>query len=50
MVEGDSKLAITAARRMQAGVQPSKVMKHWRLAKVIELIVEHLSCLDRIIL
>lgn len=31
------------------GSKMGKVMKHWRLAKVTELIVEHLSSLDGII-
>jgi len=32
------------------GAKPSKVKKHWRLAKVTELISKHLSRLDGIIL
>jgi len=49
-VEGDSLLAINVARKMQMGLKLGKVMKHWRLAKVTELILEHLSSLDGIIL
>ena len=50
MVEGDSLLAINVTRKLQMGSKPGKVTKHWRLAKVTELIAEHLSCLDKIIL
>eukprot|EP00253_Pinus_taeda_P013888 PITA_13888 len=40
IVEGDSSLAISAAKRLQAGTQTSKVTKHWRLAKATENIAE----------
>eukprot|EP00253_Pinus_taeda_P028466 PITA_28466 len=40
IVEGDSSLAISAAKRIQAGTQTSKVTKHWRLAKATESIAE----------
>lgn len=50
VVEGDSLLDINAARKLQKGSKLGKVTKHWRMAKVTELIVEHLSSLDRIIL
>eukprot|EP00253_Pinus_taeda_P021341 PITA_21341 len=40
IVEGDSSLAISAAKRLQAGTHTSKVTKHWRLAKATESIAE----------
>jgi len=49
VVEGDSQLIITVARRMYAGAKASKVTQHWRLAKVTETIVEHLGHLKGLI-
>lgn len=49
VVEGDSQLVVTVARRMYTGAKPSKVTQHWRIAKVTEIIAEHLSCLDNLI-
>jgi len=43
VVEGDSQLAIIAARKLYAGAKASKVTKHWRLAKVTKNIAEHLG-------
>lgn len=40
IVEGDSAVAILAAKRLQAGTQLSKVTKHWRLAKATESIAD----------
>eukprot|EP00253_Pinus_taeda_P019464 PITA_19464 len=40
IVEGDSSLAISAAKRLQAGTKASKATKHWRLAKATESIAE----------
>eukprot|EP00253_Pinus_taeda_P026308 PITA_26308 len=36
VIEGDSELAITAARRIYHGTPVGRVMKHWRLAQTIE--------------
>jgi len=49
VVEGDSLLVINAAMKLQKGSRPRKITKHWRLAKVTELIAEHLSILDNVI-
>lgn len=49
VVEGDSQLEITAARRMYEGVKASKVTQQWRLAKVTESIAEHFLWLNRLI-
>ena len=38
IVEGDSHLAITTFKKIQHGTQPSKAIKHWRLAAVTETI------------
>lgn len=43
IVEGDSSLAISAAKRIQVGTQTSKVTKNWRLAKATESIAELLG-------
>eukprot|EP00253_Pinus_taeda_P028075 PITA_28075 len=49
IVEGDSSLAISAAKRLQAGTQTSKVNKHWRLAKATESIAELIADLRGIV-
>eukprot|EP00253_Pinus_taeda_P017898 PITA_17898 len=49
IVEGDSSLAISAAKRLQAGTQTSKVTKHWRLAKATENIAELIADLRGIV-
>eukprot|EP00253_Pinus_taeda_P022158 PITA_22158 len=49
IVEGDSSLAISAAKRLQAGTHTSKVTKHWRLAKATESIAELLADLRGIV-
>jgi len=49
IVEGDSSLAISAAKCLQAGTQTSKVTKHWRLAKATEGIAEMLAELRGIV-
>ena len=49
VVEGDSQLAIIAARRMYAGAKARKITQHWRLAKVTESIAEHLGRLNGLI-
>eukprot|EP00253_Pinus_taeda_P023451 PITA_23451 len=43
IVEGDSSLAISVAKRIQAGTPTSKVTKHWRLAKATESIADLLG-------
>lgn len=40
IVEGDSLLAIMAAKRLQAGTSISKATRHWRLPKATESIAE----------
>eukprot|EP00253_Pinus_taeda_P022901 PITA_22901 len=40
IVEGDSSLAISMAKCLQAGTHTSKVTKHWRLAKATESIAK----------
>ena len=50
IVEGDSHLAITIVKKIQHGTQPSKAIKHWRLAAVTETIAQHLTSLNGIIL
>eukprot|EP00253_Pinus_taeda_P012787 PITA_12787 len=49
IVEGDSSLAISAAKRLQAGTRASKVTKHWRLAKATESIAELIANLRGIV-
>ena len=43
IVEGDSSLVISTAKRIQAGSNVSKVIKQWRLSKVTENIAELLN-------
>lgn len=43
VVEGDTELAIIAARKLYRGAKASKVTKHWRLAKVTENFMELLG-------
>lgn len=40
IVEGDSVLVITTAKRIQGGTKAVRATKHWRLAKVMENIAE----------
>eukprot|EP00253_Pinus_taeda_P035656 PITA_35656 len=49
IVEGDSSLAISVAKRIQAGTPTSKVTKHWRLAKATESIADLLGGLKGIV-
>jgi len=49
VIEGDSQLAITAAKRMYAGAKASKVTQHWRLAKVTESIADYLGWLKGLV-
>eukprot|EP00253_Pinus_taeda_P007070 PITA_07070 len=49
IVEGDSSLAISAAKCLQAGTHTSKVTKHWRLAKATESIAELIADLRGIV-
>ena len=43
VIEGDSEVAITAARKIYRGTPASKVTRHWRLAKVIDNIAKLLG-------
>lgn len=43
VVEGDSALVISVAKRIYGGTKASKATKHWRLAKVTENIAELIS-------
>ena len=42
IIEGDSMLAINAAKHIHNGAQVPKVTVHWRLAYVMSLISRHL--------
>eukprot|EP00253_Pinus_taeda_P029955 PITA_29955 len=43
VIEGDSEVAITVARKIYSGMPASKVTRHWRLAKVTENIAKLLG-------
>lgn len=49
IVEGDSALTISVARRLQAGTKANKATKHWRLAKATESIEEVIANLRGIV-
>ena len=50
VVEGDSLLAISAAKKIQNGTKAEKVSKHWHLAMVTGLIAQHLNSLTGVVL
>jgi ribonuclease HI len=43
IVEGDSTLVINTVRRLQNGTRVGKIQRHWRLARYLQKIQEHLQ-------